>query len=95
MPIVGAFVPPRVLHLTGEVPTIVTFLRRVASPLTQLELVIEDPFDKTDWRSLCVLLLRSLGDSPQSLKISVSNAPRFNDLVHATSRGTNTASRLP
>jgi hypothetical protein len=62
-PIVGAFVPLRMLHLTGEVSTIVTFLRRLASPLTQLELVIEDPFDKTDWRNLCVLLLRSFGNS--------------------------------
>ena len=48
-PIVGAFVPLRVLHLTGEVRTIVTSLHRIASPMTQLlEVVIEDPFDKTD-----------------------------------------------
>jgi hypothetical protein len=93
VPIVGAFVPLRVLHLTGEVPTIVSFLRRIASPLTHLELVIEDSFDKTDWRNLCVLLSRSFSDSLQSLKISASSASRFNDLVRATSRGENTASR--
>ena len=57
----------------------------------QLELVIEGAFDKTDWRNLWVLLSRSFGDSLQS--ISVNSASRFNDLVRATSRGKNTASR--
>jgi hypothetical protein len=93
-PIVGAFVMMRALQLTGEVPTIVTFLRRIASPLTQLELVIEDPFDKTDWRNLCVLISQSFGDSLQSLKISASGASRFTDLVRATSRGEDVSRRL-
>jgi hypothetical protein len=93
-PIVGAFVMLRVLQLTGEVPTIVTFLRRIASPLTHLDLVIEDPFDKTDWRNLCVLISRSFGNSLQSLKISASGASRFNDLVRATSRGEAVSRRL-
>jgi len=92
-PIVGAFVTLRTLQLTGEVSTIVSFLRRIASPLTQLELVIEDPFDKTDWRNLCVLLSQSFGNSLQSLKISASGASRFNDLVRATSRGEAAVSR--
>ena len=93
-PIVGAFVTLRALQLTGEVPTIVSFLRRIASPLTQLELIIEDPFDKTDWRNLCVLLSQSFGDSLQSLKISAGGASRFNDLVRATSRGEAVSRRL-
>jgi hypothetical protein len=93
-PIVGAFVTLRSLQLTGVVPTIVTFLRRIASPLTQLELVIEDPFDKTDWRNLCVLLSQSFGDSLQSLKISAGGASRFNDLVRSTSRGEAVSRRL-
>jgi hypothetical protein len=43
VPIVGAFVTLRVLQLTGEVPTIISFLqRRIASPVTHLDLVIED-----------------------------------------------------
>jgi hypothetical protein len=41
-PIVAAFVMLRMLQLTGEVPTIISFLRPIASPLMQLELVIED-----------------------------------------------------
>ena len=93
-PVVGAFVQLRALQLTGEVPTIVSFLRRIASPLTQLDLVIEDPFDKTDWRNLCVLLSQSFGDSLQSLKISAGGASRFNDLVRATSRGEAVSRRL-
>jgi hypothetical protein len=93
-PIVGAFVTLRVLQLTGEVPTIVSFLRRIASPLTHLDLVIEDPFDKNDWRNLCVLLSQSFGDSLQSLKISAGGASRFNDLVRATSRGEAVSRRL-
>ncbi|KAF8497886.1 hypothetical protein F5888DRAFT_1889474 [Russula emetica] len=60
--------------LTGEVPTIVSFLRRIASPLTHLDLVIEDAFDKTEWRNLCVLLSQSFGDSPKSLKISAGRS---------------------
>ena len=86
-PIAGALVTLRVLQLTGEVPTIVSFLRRIASPLTHLDLVIEDPFDKNDWRNLCILLSQSFGDSLQSLKVSAGGASRFNDLVRATSRG--------
>jgi len=93
-PIVGAFVTLRTLQLTGEVPTIVLFLRRIASPLMNLELVIEDPFDKADWRNLCVLLSQSFGDSLQSLKISAGGASRFNDLVRATSRGEAVSRRL-
>ena len=93
-PIVGAFVTLRVLQLTGEVPTIVSFLRRIASPLTHLDLVIEDPFDKTDWRNLCVLLSQSFGHSLQSLKISASGASRFNDLVRSTARAEVVSRRL-
>jgi hypothetical protein len=93
-PIVGAFVTLRVLQLTGEVSTIVSFLRRIASPLTQLELVIEDPFDKADWRNLCVLLSQSFGHSLQSLKISAGGASRFNDLVRSTSRAEVISRRL-
>lgn len=93
-PIVGAFVTLRVLQLNGEVPTIVSFLRRIASPLTHLDLVIEDSFDKTDWRNLCVLLSQSFGNSLQSLKISAGGTSRFNDLVRATSRGEAVSRRL-
>ncbi|KAH9964245.1 hypothetical protein BC827DRAFT_61755 [Russula dissimulans] len=93
-PIVGAFVNLRTLQLTGEVPTIVSFLRRIASPLTHLELAIEDPFDKTDWRNLCVLLSQSFSGSLQSLKITASGSSRFTDLVRATSRGEAVSRRL-
>jgi hypothetical protein len=93
-PISGAFVALRSLQLTGEVSAAVAFLRRIASPLTQLELVIEDPFDKADWRNLCVLLLQSFGESLQSLKISTSGASRFTDLVRSTTaRATEALSR--
>jgi hypothetical protein len=93
-PISGAFVALRSLQLTGEVSAVVAFLRRIASPLTQLELVIEDPFDKADWRNLCVLLSQSFGESLQSLKISASGASRFTDLVRSTTaRATEAVSR--
>jgi len=92
-PISGAFTALRSLQLTGEVPAVVAFLRRIASPLAQLELVIEDPFDKADWRNLCVLLSQSFGDSLQSLKISASGASRFNDLVRSTTARAEAVSR--
>ena len=92
-PISGAFVALRSLQLTGEVSAVVAFLRRIASPLTQLELIIEDPFDKGDWRNLCVLLSQSFGESLQSLKISASGASRFTDLVRSTTARAEAVSR--
>ncbi|KAF8501000.1 hypothetical protein F5888DRAFT_1801529 [Russula emetica] len=92
-PIVGAFVTLRVLQLTGEV-TIVSSLRRIASLLTHPDLAIEDAFDKTEWRNLCVLLSQSFGDSLQPLKISAGGASRFNDLMRATFRGEAISRRL-
>lgn len=92
-PISGAFVALRSLQLTGEVPAVVAFLRRLASPLAQLELVIEDPFDKADWRNLCVLLSQSFGESLQSLKISAGGSSRFTDLVRSTTTRAEPVSR--
>ena len=92
-PISGAFVALRSLQLTGDVAAVVAFLRRIASPLTQLELVIEDPCDKGDWRNLCVLLSQSFGESLQSLKISASGASRFTDLVRSTTARAEAVSR--
>ncbi|KAF8274011.1 hypothetical protein EI94DRAFT_1714512 [Lactarius quietus] len=85
-PISGAFVALRSLHLTGEVPAVVAFLRRIASPLMQLELVIEEPYDKGDWRNLCVLLSQSFGESLHS-------ASRFTDLVRSTTARAEAVSR--
>lgn len=93
-PIRGAFIPLRHLHLTGEVANVVVFLRHVASPVSQMDLVIEDPFDKADWQDLCILLSQSFGDSLQSLRVSASGASRFADLVRSTSRGELAAKRL-
>ena len=92
-PIAGAFAALRSLQLSGELPAVVAFLRRIASPLMQLELVIEDPFDKADWRNLCVLLSQSFGESLQSLKISASGASRFTDLVRSTTARAEAVSR--
>ncbi|KAI0275155.1 hypothetical protein BC834DRAFT_815519 [Gloeopeniophorella convolvens] len=93
-PIIGAFTPLRILQLTGEVPTILAFLRNISSPLTQLELIIEDPFGERDWRALCILISQYFGNSLQSLKVSASGASRFNDLVRTTSRGEAVSRRL-
>ncbi|KAI0041895.1 hypothetical protein FA95DRAFT_1500830 [Auriscalpium vulgare] len=93
-PIHGAFVRLRQLTLTGELSNVVTFLKHVSSPLTQLELMIEDPFDKADWRDLCTLLSQYFGDSLQVVKVSASGASRFNDLVRSTSRAEVVARRI-
>ncbi|KAH9044396.1 hypothetical protein EDB85DRAFT_2070588 [Lactarius pseudohatsudake] len=76
----ASFVALRSLQLTGEVPAV-------------LELVIEDPFDKADWRNLCVLLSQSFGESLQSLKISAGGSSRFNDLVRSTTTRAEPVSR--
>ncbi|EIM92303.1 uncharacterized protein STEHIDRAFT_143705 [Stereum hirsutum FP-91666 SS1] len=93
-PIVGAFGALRHLHLTGEVANIVVFLRHLATPLAQLELVVEDPFERADWQELCALLCHSFGDSLQSLKVSASSVSRFNDLIRSTARAEFSARRL-
>ncbi|THH18560.1 hypothetical protein EW146_g2441 [Bondarzewia mesenterica] len=94
-PLRGAFVSLRHLHLTGEVSNVVVFLKHLACPVSQLELVIEDPFDRADWQDLCILLCESFGDSLQSLRVSASGASRFVDLVRSTSRAAEfTAKRL-
>ncbi|KAI0066481.1 hypothetical protein BV25DRAFT_1796922 [Artomyces pyxidatus] len=93
-PISGAFAQLRQLHLTGEVSNVVMFLKHMASPLTQLELVLEDPFDKADWRDLCTLLSQYFGDTLQSLKVSASGASRFNDLVRTTGRAEAVSRRI-
>ncbi|KAI0314772.1 hypothetical protein OF83DRAFT_413019 [Amylostereum chailletii] len=96
VPRIGAFARLQSLHLTGEVGNVVTFLKHIASPLVNLELVVEDPFDKADWQDLCYLICQYFGDTLQSLKVTASSASRFADLVRSTPRGdTFVARRLP
>jgi hypothetical protein len=82
----GSFAQMRKLNLTGEVANIAVFLRHLDSPLTQLDLVIEDPPDKADWQDLCGLLCDRFGDTLQSLRITATGSSKFMDLVRSTSR---------
>ncbi|KAK7468686.1 proteasome regulatory particle subunit [Stygiomarasmius scandens] len=82
----GAFASLRQLHLTGEASCISIFLKHFFAPLVQLELVIEDPPEPSDWQELSQLLSARLGRSLQALTISATGSSRFSDLVRSTSR---------
>ncbi|KAJ7070763.1 hypothetical protein C8F01DRAFT_974917 [Mycena amicta] len=82
------------LHLTGKVATIGAFLRHISSPLTQLEMVIEDPPDAAEWRQFSTLLSDQFGDSLASLRIAATLSSRFGELVRSTSRAAPAPRRL-
>ncbi|KAJ4499436.1 hypothetical protein C8R41DRAFT_754278 [Lentinula lateritia] len=84
----------RHIHLTGDVANIAVFLRHFSIPLTQLDLVIEDPPDNAEWMELSYLISERFGSSLHSLRISATATSKFNDLVRSTSRGESTVSRL-
>ncbi|KAI0931818.1 hypothetical protein AcV5_004788 [Taiwanofungus camphoratus] len=83
----GAFAQLSQLQLTGEASNIATFLRHLTSPLTQLELVIDDPPAPDDWQDMCGLISEQFGQALQVLRISATSASRFSELVRSTSRG--------
>ncbi|KAJ7103282.1 hypothetical protein B0H15DRAFT_204903 [Mycena belliarum] len=82
------------LHLTGQTSNIATFLTHLSSPLTQLEIVIEDPPDAADWRDLSALICERFGDSLTSLRIGATLSSKYSDLVRSTSRAAPAPSRL-
>ena len=75
------------LNLTGEAANVSTFLKHITSPLTQLDLFIDDPPALHDWQELCTLLGDQFGQTLQSLKVAASTSTRFTELVRSTSRG--------
>lgn len=83
----GAFARLRQLSLVGEASNIATFLRHVTSPITQLDLAVEDPPARDDWQDLCSLLSDHFGSTLQTLRISATSSARFAELVRSTSRG--------
>lgn len=95
LPSKKSFAQMRKLHLTGDVSNIAVFVKHITSPLTQLELVIEDPPDRADWYDLSALICERFGDSLQSLRVTATGSSRFADLVRSTSRAEPAASRLP
>ena len=75
------------VNLTGEAGNIATFLRHVTSPLTLLDLSIEDPPLPHEWRELCVQVSDGFGSTLQTLRIMPTSTARFAELVRSTSRG--------
>ncbi|KAF5384842.1 hypothetical protein D9615_001357 [Tricholomella constricta] len=90
----GSFAQMRKLHLTGDVSNIAVFVKHLTSPLTQLDLVIEDPPDRADWHDLSAMICEKFGDSLQSLRVTATGSSRFMDLVRATSRAEPASGRL-
>ncbi|KAG6862181.1 hypothetical protein C0995_004263 [Termitomyces sp. Mi166 len=90
----GSFAQIRKLHLTGDVSNIAVFIKHITIPLTQLELVIEDPPDRADWHDLSALICEKFGDSLQSLRVTATGSSRFADLVRSTSRAEPASGRL-
>lgn len=90
----GAFSRLRNLHLTGQAGAIAVFLKHVPSALVQLELVIEDPPEKSAWQDLVAVISEKYATSLTSLRISATGSSRFADMLRSTSRDP-PAKRLP
>ncbi|KAI0361366.1 hypothetical protein OH77DRAFT_1417609 [Trametes cingulata] len=82
----GAFAQLSNLTLTGDAANLATFLRHLTSPLTQLDLIMEDPPQLNDWHDVCTVICDHFSDTLQSLRINATSASRFGELVRATSR---------
>ena len=80
------FAELRKLHLTGEAANISVVVTRLNSPLTHLELVIDDPPDRADWNDLSSLICDKFGKSLQALKISSTGLSRVVDLARSATR---------
>lgn len=83
----GPFPQLTQVNLMGEAGNVATFLKHVTSPLTQLDLSIDDPPAPNEWKELCALLSDQYGQTLQTLRITASSAARFAELVRSTSRG--------
>lgn len=90
----GSFAQMRKLHLTGDVSNIAVFIKHITTPLTQLELVIEDPPDRADWHDLSSMICEKFGESLQTLRVIATSASRFIDLVRSTNRAEPPSGRL-
>ncbi|KAF5352434.1 hypothetical protein D9756_006038 [Leucocoprinus leucothites] len=60
------------LQLTGEISNINVFLDNLSSELQHLDLIIEDPPERTDWNDFCSLICEKFGQSLQSLHITAT-----------------------
>ncbi|KAJ3530327.1 hypothetical protein NMY22_g8620 [Coprinellus aureogranulatus] len=94
LPSKASFARLRRVQLAGEVGNIAVFLKHVSSPLTHIDLVIEDPPDNADWQELSCLICEVFGDSLQSLAISGSNSSRYAELMRSTSKSEAPSKRL-
>ncbi|KAJ7751234.1 hypothetical protein DFH07DRAFT_1032735 [Mycena maculata] len=90
----GAFPVLTQLQLTGQASNVAAFLTHLSNPLTQLELVIEDPPDAEDWRDLSSVICERFGSSLTSLRVGATLSSKFGDLVRSTSRTAPAPSRL-
>ncbi|EIN14042.1 hypothetical protein PUNSTDRAFT_58180 [Punctularia strigosozonata HHB-11173 SS5] len=85
---IGPYSQLRELHLTGSAGGLAVFLRKLPMcEIVNLELVIEDPPEKGEWRQLLNSLCGRVGNALQSLKFSATGASKFPELVRSTSRG--------
>ncbi|KAH9836989.1 uncharacterized protein C8Q71DRAFT_687894, partial [Rhodofomes roseus] len=83
----GAFAALSNLKLSGDAANVATFLKHITSPLTTLEIVIDDPPASEDWQDVCGLVCEQFGYTLQNFRVSASSASRFSELVRSTSRG--------
>lgn len=89
----GAFPQLSNLRLSGDAANVATFLKHITSPLTTLELVIDDPPASEDWQDVCSLVSEQFGYTLSVFRVSASSASRFSELVRSTSRGGDTPTR--
>jgi hypothetical protein len=73
------------LHLTGDASNIAVFLKHISSPLTQLDLYIEDPPDRTDWNDLANVICERFGDTLRVLRFHPTASSRLSYVGRPTS----------
>ncbi|TCD60049.1 hypothetical protein EIP91_010843, partial [Steccherinum ochraceum] len=83
----GAFANLQQIQLTGDTANVATFLKHITSPLSQIDLIIEDPPARDDWQDLCNLICDQFSDTLLSLRVTATSGSRFAELVRSTSRG--------
>lgn len=74
------------LHLSGDVSSVIVFLKHIDSGLTELDLVIEDPPENSDWAEMCSLICEKYHDTLSSLRVTATPASKFNDFARSPTR---------
>jgi hypothetical protein len=78
------------VQLTGDAGTLAAFLKHLPGEVATLELIVDDPPERLDWKDLWLILNERFPDSLHTIRISPTSASRP-ELLRSLSRGENPA----